>query len=142
MLTLVLSVQFAEIGAGTLLRCLLIAAVIVTPYFIFQRRQVRAARAELAEQRGEQEVQPPPADPNALETLVALIEEIGTSHVGDDAPTVTLMPHPTVDGRPADQLVIDAIVADALRRSGLHEIGRTDTDQGQLLRLQHIQPTV
>ncbi|MFM7063808.1 MAG: hypothetical protein ACKO04_10020 [Actinomycetes bacterium] len=119
------AVVLAEVGAGTLVRCLLIAVVVVTPYGLHQRAKVRRVRAEAAAARGEVvDEAPPPPDPLALETAVNLLEELGRTLDGDRTGEVLLPDAPTVDGRPAPAELVDMLVNDAVRLSGLQVVAR------------------
>ena len=113
----------AEIGAGTLLRCLVLAIIVVAPYGLYQRQKVRRAKAELALLRGDAPAEAVPADPTALETVVAQLENLGTPTTSSSEVAgpfeVDLPASPTIDGRPADPAVVQVVVADAVRRSGL-----------------------
>ena len=124
--TPLLALLLADVGAGTLVRCLLIAVVVVTPYGLFQRAKVRRMKAEGAAARGELPEEPPPPDPAALETVVAQVEELGRTL--DDGATgdVALPAVPTIDGRPAPAVLVDTVLQDALRRSGLQVVERHD----------------
>lgn len=124
--THLLALLLAEVGAGTLVRCLLIAVVVVTPYGLYQRAKVKKMKAEGAAARGEVPDEPPPPDPEALETVVAQVEELGGT-LGDGETAEVLLPAaPTVDGRPAPAVVVDTVLQDALRRSGLTVVERHD----------------
>ena len=122
--THLLALLLADVGAGTLLRCLLIAVVVVTPYGLYQRSKVRKMKAEGAAARGEVPEQPPPTDPAALETVVAQVEDLGRTLVAGTTDEVELPAAPTVDGRPAPAEVVDMLLTDAVRRSGLEVVER------------------
>ena len=124
--THLLALLLADVGAGTLLRCLLIAVVVVTPYGLYQRSKVRKLKAEGAAARGEVPEEPPPPDPAALETVVAQVEELGRSLGAGETDEVELPGAPTVDGRPAPAEVVDMLLTDAVRRSGLEVVERHD----------------
>ena len=121
-----LALLLADVGAGTLLRCLLIAVVVVTPYGLYQRAKVRKMKAEGAAARGELPPEPAPPDPSALETVVAQVEELGGTLGDDQTAEVGLPAAPTVDGRPAPAVLVDTVLQDALRRSGLQVVERHD----------------
>ena len=125
--THLLVVLLADVGAGTLLRCLVLAVVVVTPYGLYQRAKVRRMKAEGAAARGEVvDEEPPPADPAALETVVAEVEDLGRELEGAATAEVALPSAPTIDGRPAPQVLVDTVLQDALRRSGLQVVERHD----------------
>lgn len=121
-----LALVLAEVGAGTLLRCLLIAVVVVTPYGLFQRAKVKQMKAEGAAARGELPAEPPPPDPLALETVLSEVETLGGTLVAGETAEVVLPADPTIDGRPAPAVVVDTVLQDALRRSGLAVVERRD----------------
>ncbi len=126
-----LALVLAEVSAGTLLRSLLIALVVVTPYGLYQRAKVQRVRAEAAAARGEVvDAAPPPPDPQALETVVAALEELGRTLPADGSATVDVPDAPTVDGRTAPADVVEVLLNDAVRRSGLQVVGR---DAAQLV---------
>lgn len=123
----------AEIGAGTLLRALVLALVLVTPYFLVTRRKVRAARAAVDAVAGDPtDDDGPPPDPTALETVVATIGTTAGSLADGDTARITVPEGATVDDRPVPAPVRDAVLADALARSGLVEVSRRD-DAGHLV---------
>jgi hypothetical protein len=121
-----LALLLADVGAGTLLRCLLIAVVVVTPYGLYQRAKVRKMKAEGAAARGELPPEPAPPDPAALESVVAEVEDLGRTLDDGTIAEVALPAAPTIDGRPAPAVVVDTVLQDALRRSGLTVVERRD----------------
>ena len=124
----------AEVGAGTLLRALALALVLVAPYFLLTRRRVRAGRAALAAEVGADDGDDAdaPGAPGALETVVATIGALAGA-VPDGVRTRVEVPDgATVDGRPVPATVRDAVLADALARSGLTEVARHE-DGGRLV---------
>jgi hypothetical protein len=130
----------ADIQVGVMLRSLLIALVVVAPFGVVLWRRVRARAAA-------QEPPTVPIDAPALDhrpSLEALIEEI--SRLGDRAdPTATVtvtVPHAlTVDGSDAPPAVVDAIVRDALSRSGLAPTAELDTDTARVLECRLLRTT-
>ena len=124
--TYLLGLLLAEVTTGTLLRCLLIAIVVVTPYGLFQRAKVRKMKAEGAAARGELPPEPAPPDPLALETVLAQVEALGGTLGDDETAEVALPADPTIDGRPAPAVLVDKVLQDALRRSGLQVVERHD----------------
>jgi len=122
--THLLALLLADVGAGTLLRCLVLAVVVVAPYGLYQRAKVRRMKAEGAAARGEVPDEPPPPDPLALETVLAQVEELGRTLTDGTTAEVALPAAPTIDDRPAPQAVVDTVLQDALRRSGLQVVER------------------
>lgn len=122
--THLLAVLLADVGAGTLVRCLLLAVVVVTPYGLYQRAKVKKMKAEGAAARGEVPDEPPPTDPAALETVVAQVEDLGRTLEHGATAEVSLPTAPTIDDRPAPQPLVDTVLQDALRRSGLEVVER------------------
>lgn len=121
-----LALVLAEVGAGTLLRCLLIAVVVVTPYGLYQRAKVKKMKAEGAAARGELPPEPAPPDPLALETVLSQVEALGGALGAGETAEVVLPADPTIDGRPAPAVLVDTVLQDALRRSGLQVVERLD----------------
>jgi hypothetical protein len=123
----------AEVQVGTLLRSLAIALVVVSPLAWWKVRQVRRVRA--ARQPAAPAPEVPPATRPRLEDVIAAIgalaEEVAT---GADEPRCVLVPSDvTVDGREPPDGVVDLLVRDALRRSGLVATGEVDTPEGRLI---------
>lgn len=126
--------------ADVLGRSLAFAAVIVAPYGIYKVRQVRRVRAnhqaviaaeEAALLRAESGDSTPPRP--ALEDVIKDI-----SFVVDEATraggAMLLVPHDvTVSDRDAPRSVVDTLIRDALRRSGLVVTAEIDSVEGRLL---------
>ena len=119
----------ADVQIDTLGRSLLIAVVIVTPYGIIKVRQVRAARRERQAAEAAAAAPPGPTRP-ALEDVIG---EISASRARDGAGTVTIPHDVTVAGVDAEPGVVDTLVRDALRRSGLVATAELDTPAGRVL---------
>jgi len=123
------------IQSDTLGRSLFIAVLVVSPYGIYKLRQVRRVRrnheAALA------------ADAAALledtPRLPALEEVIGdvsfvVAEARANGGAMLLVPHEvTVSDRVATSAVVDMLVRDALRRSGLVITAEIDTPEGRLI---------
>ena len=125
--------MIAQVQADTLTRALLIALVIVSPYAVVKIRQVRARRAAAAAL-----AVPAPDSPTddesarpRLEDVIEAISALGTD--GDGRSTVLVPRDATVDGDPVPAAVADALVRDALARSGLVATDELDTADGRLL---------
>lgn len=124
-------------SSPVLLRSLLIALVIVTPYGIHKVRQVRARRAELTRRAAavggtDPTITTVEAAPR-LEDVVAHIEEVAGSLDPGDPTTVTVPAGVTVGGDRVPRELVDTLVRDALRRSGLVATAEVDTAEGRLL---------
>lgn len=125
-------------SSPVLLRSLLIALVVVTPYGVHKLRQVRARRALAARPPGsgtigtDPSVTPVAAAPR-LEDVVARIEAVAGSLDPGDPTTVTVPSGVTVGGDEVPTELVDSLVRDALRRSGLVATAEVDTADGRLL---------
>lgn len=122
----------AEIQTTTLLRSLAIALVIVAPYGVIKWRQVQARRREraaaIAALEEPQEIDPRPR----LEDVIDEIARLADS--GEDGPRTFRVPHDaTVDGVEVAPVVLDALVRDAMRRSGLVATAELDTAEGRTI---------
>jgi len=123
----------AAVQSDTLGRSLLIAALIVSPYGIYKLRQVRRVRATHARVLA---AEASAADDTVV--LPALEDVIGDiSFVVDEARAnggaMLVVPHDvTVSDRPATGAVVDVLVRDALRRSGLVVTAELDTPEGRM----------
>ena len=94
------------------------------PLGLYQRAKVRRMKAEGAAARGEVPDEPQPPDPAALETVVAEVEDLGRTLDDGTTAEVALPAAPTIDDRPVPQAVVDTVLQDALRRSGLQVVER------------------
>lgn len=121
----------ADIQYTTLVRSLLIAAVIVSPYGIYKMRQVRAERRERAAAEAAALAPDEPSGPR-LEDVIEQISELGMQAELDRS-TVTVPTGATVGGTDAPAAVVDSLVRDALRRSGLVATAEIDTPAGRVI---------
>ena len=130
----------AEIEAGVLVRSLIIAAVVVTPYALHKRRQVQRRRDALA---GPQDAGPEDGGPRRprLEDLIAGLTEAAATARRTGAVTDTVPADVTVDGDDAPEGVVDALVRDALRRSGLVTTSELDTSAGRTIECRPAPPS-
>jgi len=125
-----LSPLLAEIQSGVMARSLLIALVVVSPFWFLLRRRMR---------RDVQPAEVPDAAPaQAAPALEDLVEEIGRlgADTGEDptSPVTIRVPRGlTIDGDPAPDGVVDAIVRDAIARSGLVPTAELDTTEGRII---------
>lgn len=120
----------AEIQSATLVRSLVIAAVIVSPYAVYKVRQVRNLRRTGQAAPSAEVADPGGAGPR-LEDVIAEIDAIGSGETAGT--TVTVPTGVTVDGDVAPAAVVDALVRDALRRSGLVSTAELDSAAGRVL---------
>lgn len=133
----------AEVQSDVLARSLLIALLVVTPYGIYKLRQVRAVRADRieAEQARDAAIaamsEPEETPRPRLEVVIDEITDLGTDP-GVSAPTVTIPHGVTVGGSDAPPGIVDTLVRDALRRSGLVATAEIDTPDGRVLELARV----
>lgn len=123
----------AEIQYETLARSLALAVLLVSPYGIHKVRQVRALRREREAAVAAASAPPPPVRPR-LEDVIDRISELADSS-GPDAATVTIPPDVTVAGSDPPAGLVDTLVRDAVRRSGLVATAEIDTPAGRVLEL-------
>jgi hypothetical protein len=123
----------ADIEAGTLFRSLVLAAVLVTPYFLYKRRQVRAVRAAAEAATVPTPVADDAPDRPRLEDVIGRFDEAAAAARQDGAVTVTVPTGVTVDGDDAPPGLVDALVRDGLRRSGLVAVAEVDTATGRTI---------
>mgnify|MGYP006946477735 CR=1 FL=1 len=121
----------ADVQYETLVRSLLIALVVVAPYGIYKVRQVRAARRERAAAVAAAN-QPPAPDRPRLEDVIDHISELGAD-TEEGTATLTVPSGATVGGADAPSALVDALVRDALRRSGLVATAEIDTPDGRVI---------
>ena len=118
----------AEIQFGVMARSLAIAAVVVAPFAWVMRRRVMRRRAALAP-----DIAPPEPAAPTLEAVIDEIHRMGETR-GADARLTLRVPHGvTIDGDPAPPPVVDAIVRDALSRSGLVPTAELDTGDARVI---------
>lgn len=139
----------AEVQTGVLLRSLLIALVIVSPFAYRLWRKIQARKAaEAAALLPPEPVETGPRRPR-LEDVIAAIDEIGRAEESDgragggtdgraggtdrSARTVVVPGDVTVDGQDPPPGLVDILVRDALRRSGLVATAEVDTPEGRVI---------
>jgi hypothetical protein len=122
------SALIADIEVGTLIRSLCIAAVLVLPFGIHKFRQIRRVRAAEAAPRAAA------AEPDAaaLEPAISAVESLGSG--GE----LVVPARCTIDGQPAPPELRDALLRDALQRSGLIETHRTARGDDLVIRCARI----
>lgn len=125
-----LSPLLAEIQSGVMARSLVIALVVVAPFwFVLRRRLRREAQSDEAPDSPPVQVAP------ALEDLVEEIGRLAAGSGEDTSGPVTIhVPRGlTIDGDAAPDAVVDAIVRDAIARSGLVPTAELDTAEGRMI---------
>ena len=124
----------AQIQTDVLGRSLLIAAVVVSPYAIYKWRQVQRTRAETAAIIAAASA--PATTTLERERLEDVIDEIhrvaAELGVGQGA-TIRVGRDLTVDGSDAPATLVDALVRDALRRSGLAATAELETPDARII---------
>ena len=110
-------------------RSLVIALVVVAPFWFVLRRRMR---------RADEPTEVPGSSPEgaapALEDLVERISELAAgAEVAGGSVTVLVPRGLTIDGDPAPGPVVDAIVRDAIARSGLVPTAELDTAEGRMI---------
>lgn len=139
-------------SSGVLLRSFAIALVVMAPVALWQwwrvrdRRNRERAGAErttadlvaLSEtgaatgSAGGSPGEPGSHDRQSLEALVAEVGDVARRLRSGETTVVEVPPGLTVGGRPSDPRVVEAVLRDAIERSGL-ELVSTGTDQGTLV---------
>lgn len=123
----------AEIQADVLVRSFVIGLLIVIPIWLHKRRRLqRSTTARTTTARtttgGVDEPHPP-----RLEDVVAQVDEVARTAADEGTATLTVPDGVTIDGHPADPGTVDALVRDALRRSGLVAVAELDSRAGRTL---------
>ncbi len=130
----------AQIQTDVLGRSLLIAALIVSPYAIYKWRQVQRTRAETAEiLRAAAAPEQAPARPR-LEDVIDEIHRVAADPGSDHGATIRIDRALTVDGADAPATLVDALVRDALRRSGLVATAEIETPDARILEVARHDP--
>ncbi len=134
----------ANDGSGVLLRSFLIALVVMAPVALWQATRIRRAR-ERQRSSSYQEASdlsslrsPAPGSPESgkesvqtLESLVAEVNRVAATLERSATAEFVVPAGVTVGGSRADPQLIEAVLRDALDRSGL-EVTATDSDQGSV----------
>lgn len=121
----------ADIQYDTLLRSLLIAVVLVAPYAAYKVREVRRVRREREAALAPEPEPTAPARPR-LEDVIDEITAIADAPARDGS-TVTVPHGVTVAGSDPPAGLVDSLVRDALRRSGLVATAEVDTPGGRVI---------
>jgi hypothetical protein len=123
----------AEVESTVLIRSLALAVVLVAPYGWYQVRRVRRRRAEReAAFRANEQPADAPTRPR-LEDVVGDVEALAASLAPGGTGTITVPPEVTVGGSDVPSAVSDALVRDALRRSGLVATAEVDGPAGRTI---------
>jgi hypothetical protein len=125
-----------QVQGETLGRALLIAVVLITPYAIYKMRQVRAVRrahdaavaADAAALKAG-DLTPLPA----LEDVIRDISYVVTEAKANGGAILVIPAQVTVSHREASDQIVDLLINDALRRSGLVIASQETTEEGRLL---------
>jgi len=113
-----------------MLRSFVIALVIVAPFWWVLRKRIAARRTPPPV-----EAPPSEASPPTLEAVIDEITRMGAEgRARSDARLTVRVPHgATIGGDPAPPEVVDAIVRDALSRSGLVPTAELDTGTARVI---------
>jgi hypothetical protein len=120
----------AAIQGGVLVRSLIVAAVLITPYYLYKRRQVRQLREARAAAAAPGQEPAEPAGPR-LEDVIDSVPAAADTARAEGTVTITVPAGVTVDGDEPPPGLVDALVRDALRRSGLVATAEVDTAEGR-----------
>jgi hypothetical protein len=127
----------AEIQTGVMLRSFLIALLIVAPVGVLWWRRIRPARQGGPTPQHDLSVSVgPEAHAPSLESVIDEIARLGALNRAE-AVTVTIPHVLTLDGDPAPRTVVDALVHDALVRSGLVPTAELDTGEARVVECLH-----
>ena len=114
-----------------LFRSLLLALVVVAPFWIWQKRRLRKRRAE--RNPPETTVTQQKVESSEVSAIVANIGEIAKATRSGDATTVQIPTPVTQNGTPVDSSLADALIRDALRRSDLYATAEIDTGNARII---------
>jgi hypothetical protein len=117
----------------SLIAYFVVAFVIVSPFAVVVVRRV-------LRERREQRPQVDPTDAGLpsrrADDLATVFEAIEAGRAGDEHEfEVVVATRPTVDGLPADAAVVDALLIDAITRSGLQIVSDEAGEDGRILTL-------
>lgn len=128
----------AKVQDTVLVRSFLIAVVLVAPVWVLVRKRVRSSQQREAKPAAGSESDDHPSAPAPLprlEDLIAAIAAVAETARERGSATITVPTEVTVDGRRTDPAVVDALVRDSLRRSGLVAVAEVDSPAGRSLEL-------
>lgn len=117
----------------SLIAYFVVAFVIVSPFaFVVVRRVIRERQARRPD-LGPTEEAP---DERSADDLATVFEAIDAGGAGDDEEfEVTVASRPLIDGMAADPAVVDALLMDAITRSGLRIVTDEAGADGRILTL-------
>ena len=124
---------FAQIQTDVLGRSLLIAAVVVSPYAIYKWRQVQRTRAETAAILAAAAPPTTTVERARLEDVIDEIHRVAAELGKGQGATIRVGRDLTVDGSDAPATLVDALVRDALRRSGLVATAELETPDARVI---------
>lgn len=122
--------QLAAIQADVLVRSFVIALVVIAPLWLYRRRRTARERRTSTVDNGAGTT--PPSAPR-LEDVIAGIDSLVATVDAEGAASLTIPTGVTVDGSEMDAGTVDALVRDALRRSGLVAVAEIDGPAGRTL---------
>lgn len=122
--------QLAAIQADVLVRSFVIALVVIAPLWLYRRRRTARERRTSTVDNGDGTT--PPSAPR-LEDVIAGIDGLAATVDAEGAASLTIPTGVTVDGSEMDAGTVDALVRDALRRSGLVAVAEIDGPAGRTL---------
>ncbi len=123
----------AQIQTDVLGRSLLIAAVVVSPYAIYKWRQVQRTRAETAAILAATAPSTTTVERARLEDVIEEIDRVAAELATGQGATIRVGRDLTVDGSDAPATLVDALVRDALRRSGLVATAELETPDARVI---------
>lgn len=127
--------MLGAVQGDTLGRSLLIALVVVSPYAFYKWRQVQRVRRghEAALAADAAALAPDVEQLPALEDVIRDVAYVVEEATANGGAMLLIPPQVTVSDRVAGPDVVDMLVRDALRRSGLVVTAELDTAEGRLL---------
>lgn len=124
--------QLAAIQADVLVRSFVIALVVIAPLWLYRRRRTARERRTSTADNGNGDGTTRPSAPR-LEDVIAGIDGLVATVDAEGAASLTIPTGVTVDGSEMDAGTVDALVRDALRRSGLVAVAEIDGPAGRTL---------
>jgi len=122
--------QLAAIQADVLVRSFVIALVVIAPLWLYRRRRTARERRTSTADNGDGTTRP---SAPRLEDVIAGIDGLVATVDAEGAASLTIPTGVTVDGSEMDAGTVDALVRDALRRSGLVAVAEIDGPAGRTL---------
>lgn len=127
--------MLAAVQSDTLGRSLLIALLVVSPYAFYKWRQVQRVRRghEAALAADAAALAPDVPKLPALEDVIRDISFVVAEATANGGAMLLVPAQVTVSDRLAEDSVVDMLLRDALRRSGLVVTAELDTPDGRML---------